>query len=131
MIGSGCEHVYVAGPMRGIKDFNFPAFYTATAKLEAAGHFVFNPAERDDDMYGVEAMKGDGDIDKATRDYGFNLREAMSADCEWICTQATAIFMLPGWEKSSGAIAEHSLAKCLRLRLWYAKGAVKPYVGAE
>jgi hypothetical protein len=127
VIGSGNERVYIAGPMRGIKDFNFPAFYVAAAKLEAAGHHVFNPAERDDDQYGKEAAIGDGDLDVAAAEHGFSLREAMSADCEWICTQGTAIFMLKGWENSLGAIAEHALAKALGLRLWYAKGSWKPF----
>jgi hypothetical protein len=44
--------VYVAGPMRGIPEFNFPAFNAAAAKLRAAGHHVFNPAERDNERHG-------------------------------------------------------------------------------
>jgi hypothetical protein len=32
--------VYLAGPMRGYPEFNFPAFNLAAAKLRAAGYVV-------------------------------------------------------------------------------------------
>ncbi|MGB3485339.1 MAG: DUF4406 domain-containing protein [Mycobacterium sp.] len=50
--------IYVAGPMRGIPEFNFPAFHAAAAKLRADGHHVFNPAERDIETHGVDISKG-------------------------------------------------------------------------
>jgi hypothetical protein len=39
------NRIYLAGPMTGIKDFNFPAFNTMAAKLRARGYTVANPTE--------------------------------------------------------------------------------------
>ncbi len=46
------KKVYLAGPMRGLPLFNFPAFADAAAKLRAQGYDVFSPAERDEQVYG-------------------------------------------------------------------------------
>ena len=120
--------VYVAGPMTGIPEFNFPAFFLAAAKLKSAGHTVFNPAERDNDRHGVDISKGNdtGSLEQSEADHGFSLREALKDDLGWICDHGTAIFMLKGWQNSSGAKAELSLAKALGLRVWHQKGAVVP-----
>ena len=45
--------VYLAGPMRGIANFNFPAFDFAAHKLRNQGFYVFSPAERDRSIYGT------------------------------------------------------------------------------
>ena len=37
--------LYIAGPMRGYPDHNFPAFRAAAAALRRAGYGVVNPAE--------------------------------------------------------------------------------------
>lgn len=37
--------LYIAGPMTGLPDLDFPAFHEAAAKLRAQGHEVINPAE--------------------------------------------------------------------------------------
>ncbi|WP_454301132.1 DUF4406 domain-containing protein [Salana multivorans] len=37
--------LYVAGPMSGLPEFNYPAFHAAAARLRAAGYEVENPAE--------------------------------------------------------------------------------------
>lgn len=102
--------VYLSGPMRGYKDFNFPAFDTKAQELRLRGHEVFNPADRDRGLYG-DVFKGT--VGKEKEVPKFSLREALAADCEWICKMAEAIYFLPGWEKSTGALAERAVAKAL------------------
>lgn len=107
--------IYLAGPMRGIPNFNFPAFDYAAAKLRARGFTVFSPAERDREVYGAEIEHNPtGDEQKVTNS-ACTINDCMAADCEWICRNADAIALLPGWEKSSGANAELALSKALGL----------------
>ena len=109
--------IYLAGPMRGIAEFNFPAFYRGAAQLERLGHTVFNPAERDNQQHGTDISHGNatGDEHQAAAQHGFNLREALAADMAWICAEADAIALLPGWRNSKGATAEHATAVALGL----------------
>lgn len=109
--------IYVGGPMRGIPEFNFPAFNAAAAALRDQGHYVFNPAQRDNEKHGTDISKGniEGCEVKAAKDHGFNLREALGADLAWICAEADAIALLPGWKTSKGATAEHATAVALGL----------------
>jgi hypothetical protein len=111
--------LYLAGPMRGIPLFNFPAFHYAAADLRALGHEVFNPAEHDNEKHGTDISAGNltGDETKAAAEHGFNLREALHADLTYICQEAEGIVMLPGWEKSKGATAERAVAIALGLKV--------------
>jgi hypothetical protein len=106
--------IYLAGPMRGYANFNFPAFDFAAAKLRSYGHEVFSPAERDRNLHGT-ALENNatGDEKEATAKVGFSLRDALAADTDWIARSADAIALLPGWEKSKGAGAEYALAQAL------------------
>lgn len=109
--------LYLAGPMRGIPYFNFPAFFQAAKDLRANGHFVFNPAERDQAKYGDEVWKASptGNLDDV-KHLNFSLREALAADTQFICLEAEGIALLPGHERSSGARAELALANALGLQ---------------
>lgn len=117
--------IYIAGPMRGYPEFNFPAFNEATAKLRAEGHDVFNPAERDIERHGgVDISKGNeaGDERIAAEMHGFSLREALAM---WLSTQGVN---LPDLRKDTLAAAVKSLpdgpAKdAIRLRLEGAKAS--------
>ena len=111
--------IYLAGPMRGIPEFNFPAFRAAAADLRAQGHEVFNPAERDSLQFGEGFEKGNvtGSETLATAQHGFSLRHALGGDLAWICAEAEAIALLPNWERSTGATAERAVALALGLEV--------------
>lgn len=114
--------IYLAGPMQGIPEFNFPMFNRVAAQLRAQGHEVFNPAEKDIERHGgVDISKGNvnGDIKQAQGEYKFDLRQALCEDTNYICLHAEGIVMLPGWENSKGARAEHALANALGLTIMY------------
>lgn len=113
--------IYLAGPMRGYPEFNFPAFHAAAAKLREEGHFVFSPAEKDMEVHGNDFSKGnlDGDLQQAADDHGFSLRRALGDDLAFICAEAEAIAILPGWEQSRGVAAELATAKALDLKEIY------------
>lgn len=93
--------VYLAGPMRGLPMFNFPAFMDAAMKLRAAGFTVANPAERD--------IASGFDPSKSLEDNNFSMRDAFLYDFGAI-TKADAVVFLPGWRKSSGSKAERLVA---------------------
>lgn len=99
--------IYLAGPMRGIPDFNFPKFNQVADLLRTMGHEVFNPAEK-----GEEALI---ETDPELVDKLAFRRRVFAIDTEYICNHAEAIVLLPGWEKSTGAIAEEALAHTIGL----------------
>jgi NTP pyrophosphatase (non-canonical NTP hydrolase) len=108
--------LYLAGPMTGYPNFNFPAFHAAAAKLRAEGNEVFNPAERDlvrdGKDWGNEVPSGDA-VELASK--GFSKRVALADDLAYICGEADGVALLPGWEKSTGATAERATAIALGL----------------
>jgi len=106
---------YISGPMRGIYEFNFPAFHCAAAKIRSRGHYAFDPAEHDEQR-GFDSTGMSGKLEEAI-DAGFSLREALAFDCQWICNEATHIWMLPGWSESRGATAERALGLALGLTI--------------
>ena len=94
--------IYVAGPMSGLPEFNFPAFEAETQRLRALGYEVLSPHE------GVE---------DTTKPWGFYMRKAIS-----LLIQCDSIILLPGWENSKGARLEESIAHNFRMTLFYLTG---------
>lgn len=110
---SETKKVYLSGPMRGYAEFNFPAFFDKEAELIADGCEVFNPARKDVDK-GLDVTGLTGSNEELAA-LGFDVREALEMDTRYICREATHIFMLPGWSRSTGATAERALALALGL----------------
>jgi len=107
--------IYLAGPMRGYPEFNFPAFHKAAAELRAQGHEVFNPAEEDlKEFETIETVTETYDADPDTM-----RRHVMRKDVLAILDWAEVIALLPGWETSSGVKVEKALAEYLHLQEIY------------
>ena len=90
--------VYLAGRISGVPNYA-DKFAKAADKLRAEGHNVFNPA--------------------AANQEGRPLRKIMAYLLTWLCEEADAIALLPGWWRSGGARVEWLLAKYLDLRISY------------
>lgn len=95
------KRIYIAGPMTGLPQFNYPAFNTMAGQLRAYGFEVENPAENPVPACGswLGYMR---------------LSLAQLVTCDQVIT-------LPGWEQSKGARIEVDLAHQLGL----------PVVGSE
>jgi hypothetical protein len=109
--------IYLAGPMTGYKDFNFPAFMAAAKMLRDMGHEVFNPAEHDLKMNDPDVYKSETGDQLEAQAKGFDPRVAIKADLTYIIDEAEAIALLPGWERSKGANAEFWTAQFLGLEI--------------
>lgn len=108
------KSIYIAGPMTGLPEFNFPAFFKAERKLRRAGWLVWNPAAKDSEAAIDKTAKKTGD-DKLAIKKGFDIREAFMWDAEKVI-YADGIYMLEGWEKSPGARAEHAIATFIQMK---------------
>lgn len=87
------NRVYVAGPMTGIADFNYPAFSAVADQLRALGYEVENPAD-----HGIVE--------------GAQWADYMAYDLTRLGL-CGVIALLPGWEKSQGAKLEVLIAERL------------------
>ncbi|QNB13454.1 DUF4406 domain-containing protein [Paraburkholderia tropica] len=89
--------LYIAGPMTGYAELNFPAFHAEAARLRALGFEIVNPAEINADPTAgwLECMRAD---------------VKQLVDCDGVA-------LLPGWEQSRGATIERNLARDLGLRV--------------
>lgn len=96
--------VYVAGPMSGLPDWNFPAFHDAAKVLRDLGYEVVNPAECEDNL----------NPDGTGKPWDVCLRNDIVNMLTEGCSE---LVMLDGWTASRGARLEHHIAKELGLKV--------------
>ena len=103
--------------MRGLPFFNHQAFRDGAALLRSQGHEVFSPVESTESIYGPDIYRTNEAGDEPLA--GIDGRRVFALDLEYICKEAEAVAMLPGWENSRGARAEHAAALALDHRIIY------------
>lgn len=91
------KRIYIAGPMSGLPDLNYPAFHAMALTLRSCGYHVENPAENPEPHC------------KSWLGY-MRLAVAQLVTCD-------AVLLLPGWSSSKGARIEHQLAVGLGLEI--------------
>lgn len=96
--------LYIAGPMTGHDNHNFPAFDHARDALAAAGHDVVSPAD-------LCRAAGFDPRQTVTRD---QLVRFMLRDLDAIAT-CDGIALLHGWEHSRGVAVELAYANYIGL----------------
>jgi hypothetical protein len=100
--------IYIAGPMRGIEKYNFPAFDAAAEQLYNQGWEPVNPADLDRAL-GYDPDEAPEGFDWTLIPAELPLKDIVKKDLEAL-QQCDAIYMLPGWERSKGAKAELAVA---------------------
>lgn len=103
------RRIYIAGPMTGLPEFNFPAFHAAAKAWRDAGWEVVNPAE-----------EFDGDTERTYREYvEHDMRHIVGCD---------AIAMLPGWDGpgARGSVWERAVADWMGLLIYDATQPAPP-----
>jgi hypothetical protein len=100
---------YLAGPMSGLPRSNFEMFDHVAAVLRSRGHEVISPADLDRGL-GI-------DPDDPSTLEGIDWAEVMRMDLKHVL-DCDGIVLLPGWEKSSGARLERTVAESTGRMIW-------------
>jgi hypothetical protein len=102
------RRVYVAGPMTGYPQFNFPAFDAATRVLRDRGYDVVSPHELDSPTHRKAAEASpDGDVGAYGVATGETWGDLLARDVKLLADDGIReVRVLPGWQHSRGARLE-------------------------
>lgn len=101
---------YLAGPMSGIAQFNFPEFDRLAAHLRGMGYVIASPSEFEHEQIRAKVM------DEATTGHdhdevGTPWHECLARDNVLVShPSCIGVIVMPGWEKSRGALLETFVA---------------------
>lgn len=112
--------IYIAGPMRGLPDFNYPKFDQYAQAHRAVGWDVVNPVEIGADYGTPEQINADPAL----------LAAVMAAEIHALET-CDAIYLLDSWQNSEGARKELATAISYRLKIYLAPVVCIPLIRRE
>lgn len=117
------RRIYLAGPMTGLPEFNYPAFNSAAELLrEDRRNYVVNPAENFNGHTGHERwMYIDESVDQIQG----------LAKVNYSSTDECMVVTLDGWAESPGACLEVDLAHQLGLPIYELNCVFDPHWGTD
>jgi len=110
--------LYLAGPMTGYQDYNFPLFFSTAERLRRAGYQVISPAEMDV-AAGIEYKTKPGEPGKllTPTEIRVLIQRDITAILSLRAENGDFIACLPGWERSRGVGAEVYTGRWAGLKL--------------
>lgn len=112
---------YLAGPMTGIPQFNFPLFESEAKRLRAAGFHILSPHEQDSPAVQAAAWASpDGKLDQNGQIAGETWGDILARDVKLVADDVCGVLVLPGWSQSRGARLETFVAALTQKPIRYA-----------
>lgn len=96
---------YIAGPMSGIEEYNYPTFERAMMEFRELKAHVYSPHEPYYKMTQEEHSKNS---------YEWYVKVSLR-----LLLRADGIILLPGWTQSRGARREADIAMDLKYPVWF------------
>ena len=106
--------LYLAGPMSGIPQHNFPAFDSAAAALRALGYEIVSPSELDDPEERARCLASPDGTGFGKDSWG----TLLGRDVALIADSVDGIVFLPRWYESRGARLEAQIGLLCDLQFW-------------
>lgn len=97
------KRIYISGPMQDVPDYEIRFWAFADAIRQTGRYSAVNPA-------GFKVIDNDGGQLLSREDW-------LEIDLKTL-EKCDAIFMMPGWENSKGAVMEYKKAKELKLEIY-------------
>lgn len=101
---------YLAGPMSGISQFNFPEFDRLAALLREQGYEIVSPAEMDDPETRAAALASPDGAPGSGASNGETWGDFLARDVKLIADKVDGVLVMRGWRNSRGARLEAYVA---------------------
>ena len=110
------KRIYLAGPMSGLPQFNFPTFDAAAKNLRSKGWDVVSPAELDDPKTRAAALRSPDGAPGSGATNGETWGDFLARDVKLIADEGIeGIICLTGWQRSKGARLETFIGRLIGL----------------
>lgn len=126
--------LYLAGPMTGIPQFNYPEFRRIAKELREAGYKVISPVEEDTEEYQEQAMLSkDGRHGEDGKFAGLTWADILAKDVKLVADKVDGVVVMNGWGKSRGARLEVFVANLTgrSINVYAGEGRIRPMSEAE